>query len=337
MKKFLLIAACLTFGILGFFFWLEQTAESTKNKQSETVVFEVLAGDDAFTIGTRLENEELVHTRYAFLWNLARERKLHSFVAGRYRLAPHLTVAEIAGTLTGGGALSRDIRLTFPEGFTAVQIAERVSASGLPGTAVQDLIEQPKAEWRTEFSFLSDLPEDASLEGYLFPDTYFFAPDADAETIVTKLLQTFETKVTPALQTALAQKVDGLHRAITLASIVEHEVRSPEDRKLVSDLFLRRLAIGQALQSDATVKYILGEDKIKHSIEETRTPSLYNTYLHPGLPPGPISNPGLVSLESVAYPTPNAYFYFLNNPDTGATVFAETFDEHIRNKGNNGL
>ena len=127
------------------------------------------------------------------------------------------------------------------------------------------------------------------------------------------------------------------YEALTLSSIVEMEVRTDADRKIVADIFRRRIDAGMPLQSDATVRYALGVTKVKHSLTDIAVDSPYNTYVNKGLPPGPISNPGLSSLQAVLTPTPNQYLYFLNNPNTGETVFAKTFEEHIANKAKNGL
>ncbi|QQS21433.1 MAG: endolytic transglycosylase MltG [Candidatus Moraniibacteriota bacterium] len=132
---------------------------------------------------------------------------------------------------------------------------------------------------------------------------------------------------------------------VTFASILEREIgnanQSAEaierDRRMVSDLFWRRLRDNHALESDATLEYARGESKVQHSIEETRFDSPYNTYRYRGLPPGPISNPGLASLRATLFPLSNPYYFFLNNPKTGETFFAVTFEEHKHNKVKNGL
>jgi UPF0755 protein len=188
---------------------------------------------------------------------------------------------------------------------------------------------------------LREIPDGQSLEGYLFPDTYIFPEHATAELIVNELLENYGKRTEKLREgyekTMERKRLFDWHGLMTLASIVENEVRTKEDRRMVADLFIRRLEIGQSLQSDATLRYILGETKVKYSLEETRVVSPYNTYQNPGLPPGPIGNPGLESIEAVLSPLPNEYFYFLNNATTGETVFSKTFEEHVQNKSRNGL
>jgi UPF0755 protein len=122
-----------------------------------------------------------------------------------------------------------------------------------------------------------------------------------------------------------------------MASIIEREANKDEDRKIISGIFWNRIKIGQALQSCATVSYVLGENKKQFSYEETRVNSPYNTYINPGLPPGPINNPGLLAIKASIYPQESSYHYFLNNPQNGETIFSKTLEEHNLNKAKVGL
>lgn len=337
MRTFLVIALILSALTFGSFLSLSFMAEQSHGISKQEQRFEVKQGEDIFSLSRRLEASGIIASRYAFLWHIVREGKTHSLVAGTYGLSGNLSIREIVFLVTEGKVLPRDIRITFPEGWDTKKMAERLTANDLPGAEFLALVRKPKPEWRARFDFLSSVPRDASLEGFLFPDTYFFDPEASAESIIEKMLGNFGKKIDAPLRAAAENKNRNLYAAITLASIVENEVRSEEDRQMVSDLFLRRLALGQALQSDATVKYILGIDKIQHTFEETRVDSPYNTYVHAGLPPGPIGNPGLSSIRSVAFPKGNQYFYFLSDPETGKTVFSVTYEEHLQNKNLYGL
>jgi UPF0755 protein len=216
-------------------------------------------------------------------------------------------------------------------------MAARLTAIGLPGDKFSYLVVHPLPEWRTKFDFLADLPEGASVEGFLFPDTYLFNPDASGQTIIETMLRTFGKKVNVDVRVALVAKQKSLFSAVTLASIVENEVPTEHDRRIVADLFSRRLTNGMPLQSCATLQYILGVDKKQYSYDETQTVSPYNTYLNKGLPKGPVGNPGLMSLRAVASPEPNPYVYFLSDPKTGETIFSATYDEHVAAKAAYGL
>lgn len=334
MRKILLaLFFVLTVAAVGVLAMLENWSHQF-GRQTAEQIFQLRRGENAFVVATHLEEQDIVRNRFGFLYALARQKKLNSLVAGDYRLSGNLSAQDIAVRLSMGQVISPDIRVTFPEGFTVAQIASRLTESGLPGEAVLKIALSPDEALKKEFPFLAALPPQATLEGFLFPDTYRFDRRADAMSIVNTFLATFEKKAWPLLRQQTGMQA---YRTLILASIVETEVQSDRDRALVADLFLRRLAIDHPLQSDATVKYVLGSSKIQHSFEETRTDSPYNTYTHKGLPPGPIANPGLSSLRAVLAPEKNSSFYFLSDPKTGETIFATTFEEHVRNKAAHGL
>lgn len=337
MRPFIIFSAVIVFGAAVVFLGLSYEATYSRGMTKQPQRFEVKSGENAWVLSERLEQSGFISSRIVFLWELARERKLHSLVAGAYSLRGDFPIPEIILRISEGQTLPRDIRVTFPEGFTSHQMADRLTAAGLPGSDFIALVQHPKPEWREQFVFLSDVPAGASLEGYLFPETYYFLPNASGETIVLRLLKTFGEQVNADVRQTASVRNKDLFSAVTLASIVEDEVQSEHDRRLVSDVLLKRLAIEQPLQSDATLEYVLGGKELQHTADQTRTESPYNTYLHIGLPPGPINNPGLVSLRAAIYPESNPYFYFLSDAKTKETVFATTFEEHIRNKTAHGL
>lgn len=128
-----------------------------------------------------------------------------------------------------------------------------------------------------------------------------------------------------------------IYEIVTMASILEKEVKTPEDMKIVSGIFWKRIDQGRPLQSCATIAYVLGREKKQYSYEDTRTPSPYNTYINKGLPPGPINNPGMNSILAAVYPKETDYNYFLTDPETGKTIFSKTLEEHEENKVKYGL
>ena len=177
-------------------------------------------------------------------------------------------------------------------------------------------------------------PLNVDLEGYLFPDTYRFFVKATAADIVEKMVAEMSEKLGRAYEVTGSVWVDpdfSVHEVLTLASIVEREVANPEDMAMVADIFLKRLQAGIALQSDATINYIISGDDPSPSLADLEVESEYNTYKYPGLPPGPISNPGLIAIEAVLNPTSNDYYYFLTTED-GEVVYSRTFAEHVANK-----
>ena len=337
MRLFLIIALALSVITFGTFWRLSFLAQHSRGISQKEQRFEVKSGENILDLSARLKDSGLVASRFAFLWQMVREGKTKSLVAGTYALSGRLSITEIEFLITEGKVIPRGIRVTFPEGWDIKKMSERLTAQSLPGVEFLDLAEKPDPDWLKQFDFLGALPENASLQGFLFPDTYFFDPNASAKSIIEKMLANFGEKVGTEIRTAVETRHKNLYAAITLASIVENEVRSDNDRRTASDIFLRRLSLHLPLQSDATIKYILGNDKVQYTFEETRVVSPYNTYTNSGLPPGPIGNPGLISIRAAVFPQSNAYLYFLSDPQTGQTVFSVTYEEHLRNKNLHGL
>jgi UPF0755 protein len=217
------------------------------------------------------------------------------------------------------------------------QFSERLTANGFDGAGFLEIVKNPSQGIISDFSVLSGKPAGASLEGYLFPDTYKFSKEATPEVIVRKIL----TEGTEAKLSGLKKTVENQNKSffeiLTMASIVEMEVTTPEDRTLVSGIYWNRIKVGQPLQSDITIAYILGEKKKQYSFADTRTVSPYNTYLNTGLPPGPIDNPGLDAIQAAIYPKNSDYNYYLSDPETGQTIFSKSLDEHNANKAKYGL
>jgi UPF0755 protein len=225
------------------------------------------------------------------------------------------------------------VRVTIPEGFSLSQMGERIHAA-LPAMSVQDWMNATSATSplsRDSFVIAAGKPSGVDLEGYLFPDTYEFEQTATAEDVAERMLRTMESRMTSIGAASGDASGMTVHEVLTLASIVEKEVRTPETMKNVADIFLKRLDIGMALQSDATINYVIGGDDPSPTYADLEVDSPYNTYKNAGLPPGPIAAPGLNALTAVLRPIHNEYFYFLTTDD-GRIYYAETYDEHLRNK-----
>ncbi|MDP2837900.1 MAG: endolytic transglycosylase MltG [Candidatus Moranbacteria bacterium] len=337
MRPFLFVAIFLSVLGAGFFLFGSYATDHFTGAVKTEQRFEVRQNENILTLGTRLEESGIIYSRYTFVWYFVHEEKTRQLIAGQYALSGSLTVPELAVILTSGKTVSRDIKITFPEGWTFTKMAKRLTANDLPGEAFLVLVQTPLPGWRTQFDFLGDLPKGVSLEGYLFPDTYLFTPEATAEEIIIAMLQNFEKKYDATLRQGVARSGHALFAIVTLASIIEEEGRTKEERDMISDVFWKRIAIGQPLQSDATINYIHGTTRLQPTLKDTAAESLYNTYINKGLPLGPISSPSLVSLRAAIFPKSNPYFYFLVDANTGETVFSTTFEEHVRNRSLHGL
>ena len=301
------------------------------------VIFRVEPGDNAAAIGAKLAAQGLITDADLFR-NYARYHGLDTqFEAGTYFLRATQALPDIALTLTDSSRASVTIQVI--DGWRREEIAASIDANPLLAFSGQDFLAAtgPGATLPTGFADYVALPAGASLEGFLFPDTYFLPPDVDAAAVRDTLLQTFVERVPPTLKQAAVSAGLSLTEVVTLASIVTREAVHADEQPLIASVYLNRLAIGMKLDADPTVQYGIGyrDGAWWPSItiaDYTTTASLYNTYLLPGLPPGPIANPSQSAIEAVIYPATSDYYYFRAScAGDGYHVFARTFEEHVAN------
>ncbi len=318
---------------------VEQLAQPTGTGADE-VVFVVRPGQRADEIAADLEAAGLLSDPALFL-NYVRYYGLDGKLeAGTYRLSPELTLPELAATLTR--AIAVEIELRFLEGWRLEEMADYLAVTRPAAIDAATFLALARRQTPYDFSrypFLAGLPAGASLEGYLFPDTYRVPLDADASYLIDRLLRTFDERVDGAMRQRFAARGLSLHEAVTLASIVERETPLTSERPLVAAVFLNRLAQAIPLQADPTVQYAVGYDASTQSWwkaplfqTDLDRDSPYNTYRTSGLPPGPIANPALSALQAVAQPAAVDYLYFVadcSTPETGDHRFSHTYDEHL--------
>jgi UPF0755 protein len=312
-----LIAALVVVGLLysSYRLGLRPAASSGQAK-----AFIIKTGESAPTIASHLKAASLIRDRTAFITYLNLHGLRSQLKAGSYSLAPTMSGQRIAGVLTNGKTLTN--RIVIPEGYTMAQIEKLAAERGISTAAFQAAVAAPHSQ-----GFLAGKPASVDLEGYLFPDSYQVDTNTTAAMLVTAMLDNFGTKVGSEYVQAFAAEGLSLHQGLTLASIVERESGNATDQPTVAQVFLKRLKINMAFQSDVTVQY--GADLMGKPFSTTLN-SPYNTYLHVGLPPGPISNPGLSALDAVAHPAQTDYLYFVADKK-GQTHFARTFAEHQAN------
>lgn len=232
--------------------------------------------------------------------------------AGSYYLSAPASVSQLAGQFTRGAENTVPIRVTIPEGLSNASIAALLSKS------------LPHFDGR-RFEKLA-----AEREGYLFPDTYLFPPGISEEGIIGEMEENFMKRVLP-LREKIQAFGQSLHNVLTMASLIEGEVRTTETRRQVSGILWKRLESGMPLQVDAVFPYILGRNTFEITLEDLKFDSPYNTYLYPGLPPGPINNPGLDAIMAAITPAPSKYLYYLTDTD-GRMRYATTYAEHLVNR-----
>lgn len=323
---------------------LERPAASTPRPMQ----FVVQPGSTARTIAENLQNAGLINDARLFEAYLRANGLAAKLQAGKYTLSPHMTPVEIAGILQH--AFAPSLPVTIPEGWRIEQTADYLTEMGiLDGQEYRRLASDPgwrppvPAESPDRYAFLDDRPAGASLEGYLYPDTYQIpAEEPSAVDLLRRQLDNFAGQVLPVYDKALAEGNTALllHEVVTLASIVEREAVVGDERPLIAAVYLNRLRAGMKLDADPTVQYAMGYQpdtgqwwKTPVSLEEyARVDSPYNTYLHAGLPPGPIASPGINSIRAVLYPATHDYLYFVALPDgSGRHAFSRTYAEHLEN------
>lgn len=239
--------------------------------------------------------------------------------AGTYLLRPGTHWSDVVRAMNGGAGVIN--RVTIPEGFTIAQITPLLVRSlHAPADSVVAAVRDSSLRAR-----LDDPAE--TLEGYLFPDTYVFAPGTTARQAVTEMVKRFEREWKPEYNVQAAALGRSRHEIVTMASIVEKEARLPEERPVIAAVYYNRLKDGMPLQADPTVQYALGRHTDRVLYRDLAIDSPYNTYLHPGLPPGPIASPGAASLRAALAPAHVPYLYFVAAPD-GHHEFRTTMAEH---------
>ena len=327
MKIIKLLSIIILSAVLIGFLWYELYSQPIGGRRE--VQFSISRGESLKSISGRLVAAGVIKSKFIFeqyaKWNDMASR----LQAGDYKLNTDQTIGEIATSLLAAKRDSR--RVLIREGETNEEIAKIFAAAGLFSAADFFQAAGANQDLKKRYDFLQDLPVGKSLEGYLFPDTYDFFVGATADEAVKKMLDNFSLKVTPEIIEKIKARGKTLNEVITLASIIEKEVRQPEEMKIVSGIFWSRLSRGQALQSDATLSYALKDKSPAHSAAELEIDTPYNTYKYPGLPPTPIANPGLNALQAAIEPTATDYNFFLTSTD-GTVYYAKTFAEHINNK-----
>ncbi len=291
--------------------------------ESETFV-ELTPGSSTIQMGRQLEAAGVVRSQYAF--DLMRWLRRRTLKAGEYRFDHPAPVTEVYARISRGDVYT--LTVFIPEGANIFEIAARLEQAGFGSQ--QDFLDAA-AKQAGQARMVADLdPEALSLEGYLFPDTYHFARKATPAQICAAMVRRFRVK---AAQIGLKGNV---HRVVTMASLVERETAVDAERPLVASVFENRLAKKMPLMTDPSVIYGLELDgRWRGAIFESdlKLDTPYNTYLHIGLPPGPVANPGLRSLRAAMEPAKTDYLYFVaagTNPQ-GGSLFSSTIEEHARN------
>ena len=294
------------------------------NSSQKSQLFTVEQGASVQEVATSLKSAGLIRSSRSFEWYF-RTKDLREYLqAGTYSLHPGMSVSEIAEVLTKG-RVATDLVTILP-GKRIDEVRDGLINAGFDPKQVDTALDPARY---VDHPALVDKPDDASLEGYVYPESFQKTAETSPEAIIRAALDEMHAVLTPKVRAGLVRQGLTVHEGIILASIVENEVRSADDRSKAAQVFLKRLSIGMPLQSDATSKYgaILAGKEPSLTFE-----SAYNTYNHKGLTPTPISNTSKASIEAVANPAATDYLYFVSGDEdengNSITYFSKTIEEH---------
>ena len=319
---FFCVIGLILAALAGGAFWYAEQMKPVAPTDAKQQTIKVKSGMTTGAIADALLAKDLIRNRTAFLLAARQAGLDKSLQAGEFSFSRSMNVGQIIEIMAKGITVYSEF--TIPEGFTVEQIAGLLEEKGLARK------ERFLALARTYSPFdKTDRPDvKYRAEGFLFPDTYRIGRGASEEMILQTMAQEFAEKFTPELQ-AKAQAIGlSTYEVVVLASLIEREVQLAKERPMVARVFLNRIKLEMPLQSCATIQYILGYAKEELTIADTQLPSPYNTYLHQGMPPGPVANPGLSSIQAALNPAEGDWLYFVVDGKTGGHRFSRSLAEH---------
>ena len=309
---------------LGILWFTHQLNPVSENPRPTKVV--IAQGSTPKQIARQLHRQGLIRNELAFLWVALRRKRIDAMKSGGYELSPDMTVVQIVDRLSRGGQDLAELSVTIPEGYTLRQIASTLENRGVIRN------EESFAQRASAGMESLELPfevEAKSLEGYLYPETYRFPPKTDSENVAETMLKTFDREFRRPHEAEIRKSGKSLHQLVTIASLVEREAEVAGDRARIAGVIYNRLRKGMRLEIDATVLYALGRHKNRVLYKDLKVDSPYNTYRNKGLPPGPIANPGKLSLIAALKPEKHDFLFYVAKPD-GSHAFSRTMAEHSR-------
>jgi len=319
IKKILIL---FLFILIFFTFWFALEFSSLPKTPSKKIFFEVKNGDRAQDIARNLKREEIIRKEWTFLLGYKIFFSKKTLKAGEYAFETPSSQKNILSLITEGRVYLHSI--TIPEGLTREEIANHLRI--LPSFDPEKFL-TASSDAKAVYSFDRTARD---LEGYLFPETYYFPRGIHEKTIVSAMVSQFKNVFNDEWEKRADEIGMTVREVVILASLIEKETSLPQEKKLVSAVFHNRLNIGMKLDCDPTIIYVLkqeGSFKDRLYTKDLKLESPYNTYLYSGLPPGPISNPGRASIEAALYPAEEEYLYFVSR-NNGSHKFSRTFEEH---------
>lgn len=317
------VVLCLLAGFVVY-----QGGPCDKNNDKNIIV-EIPMGSTINDVSKILKENNLIKNEFVFKMNVRIKNSHSDMKSGKYQLNQTYSNSDIIDTLVSGKIYQDGIKITIPEGSTSNEIIDLLVKKELGAEEeYKNLVKNPSAFY-DEFEFLKQ-DDIKTLEGFLYPSTYYFKEESKPEDVLREMIRLFDTNYTDEFEKQRKTKDMTLQEIVSLASIVEKEAVFDEDRPIIASVFYNRLEEDMLLQSDATIQYIFDTRKKSITYKDLKIDSPYNTYVKKGLPPTPISNPSQKSIEAVLYPEDTNYLYFVATIE-GGNVYSETYEEHKKN------
>lgn len=312
--------------VVGAYWVLNYTGSNKDLATGSPYLITVEPGMTTADIANLLHKQKLVKTPEAFRLEAKFRGLERDLQAGRYEITAGMSNSEIVEVLSKGQV--RRVKFTVPEGFTVVKTAKKIEAEGL-GSA-EKFIEAARNYTPYPYMETSDSNVIYKAEGFIFPSTYMFDIGMNEKDMLAMMVKEFNTQMNKENIPEEAEKQKmSIRDLVNMAALVEMEAVFKEEQPRIAGVFLRRLEIYMPIQSDTTIQYILGTQKEEITIADTRIQNPYNTYQNPGLPPGPISSPGMSAIKAVLNPEKTEYLYFVAEKD-GHHRFTKTYAEHLK-------
>ena len=333
MKKKILVILVLFVVIFasGGIYFKSRSGAYDVNEEKKVVV-NIPAGSGTDSIADILSDAKLIKNKLVFKINVKMSGKASQFKAGEYQFDQSYTNGEIIDDIAAGKIYHSGPKVTVKEGATSIEIIDELVKKNL-GTKenYEKLINNPD-EFRDKYEFLKD-KNIKSLEGFLYPSTYFCTEGESEREVISRMLNKFDEMYKYKIKPEMDKHKDlNFYDVMKMASIIEKEAVVDKDRPLISSVFYNRLAKDMPLQSDATIQYAFKERKKVVTYEDLKIESPYNSYKYKGLPPTPIANPSWKSIEAAINPAKTDYLYFVAKTDGGENNYAKTYEEHLKNE-----